>query len=388
MFGGLTVTLLMGLPPLPAPLPLMNALQKIEVESSTDVASVFRLSFGMTQSVGTDWDLLQLEFEETLFRPFTPVQIRVRAGIELPEAIINGYITGQQANYDDQSGGSVLEISGMDATVLMNLQEKVFPWTMLPDSEIAAAIFAQYAIIPNISPTLPTLIEPEGTTTQRGTDIRFLRRLAQRNGFECYVQPQPQTGLDIGYFGPPMNFPVADAVLNVRMGPETNVSEFKVHYDMARPTTAIGNGLDVKTMAPFTFPALVPATPPPLAGLYPFGTPMGLDDTVTRSFGPQSQPIIFPAETGQFMAPGLVSATQGIVNRSSWAIVAEGTVGAQVGILHPGGTVNVRGAGLAFNGSYYLTRVSHIIDCTSYVQKFQAKRNAVIMTGSELFVQA
>ena len=64
----------------------------------------------------------------------------------------------------------------MDATVLMNLQEKVMPWPMLPDSEIAAAIFAQYAIVPNITPTLPTLIEPEGTTTQRGTDIRFLRQ--------------------------------------------------------------------------------------------------------------------------------------------------------------------------------------------------------------------
>ena len=69
MFGGLTVTLLIGLPPLPAPLPLMNALQKIEVESSTDVASVFRLSFGMTQSTGTDWDLLQLEYEEACSVP-------------------------------------------------------------------------------------------------------------------------------------------------------------------------------------------------------------------------------------------------------------------------------------------------------------------------------
>jgi hypothetical protein len=377
----------MGLPPLPAPPPLITALQKIEVESSTDVASVFRITFGMTQATGIDWDLVGPEYEETIFRPFTPVQIRVLAGIGIPSAIINGYITGQQASYDDQSGASKLEISGMDATVLMNLQEKVMPWPMLPDSQIADAIFAQHGIIPNTFPTLPTLIEPEGTTTQRGTDIRFLRRLAQRNGYECYVQPNPQTGLDIGYFGPPMNLPVADAVLNVRMSPETNVSEFKVNYDMARPTTAVGLGLDVKTMAPSAFPSLVPATPPPVAGLYPFGTPMGVDNAVTRSIGPLSQPLIFSTETGQFMAPGLAAATQGIVNRSSWAVVAEGTVGSDVGILHPGGTVNVRGAGIAFNGSYYLTRVSHIIDCTSYVQKFQAKRNALIMTGAEVFVQ-
>ena len=48
MLGGITVTMLIGLPPLPAPQPLLNALQKIEVETSIDVASVFRLRFGMT----------------------------------------------------------------------------------------------------------------------------------------------------------------------------------------------------------------------------------------------------------------------------------------------------------------------------------------------------
>jgi hypothetical protein len=389
MLGGITATLLIGLPPLPAPQPLMNALQKIEVETSTDVASVFRLRFGMTQSLGTDWDLVQLEYQEGLFRPFTPVQIRVKVGVEIPQVIINAYITGQQVNYTDPEGGSVLEITGMDATMLMNLQEKVTPWPGMPDSAIADAIFAQYAIVPNTSPTLPLLIEPEGTTTQRGTDIRFLRRLAQRNGFECYVQPQPQSGVDVGYFGPAQNVPGPPAaVLNVRMGQETNVSDFRIHYDMARPTTAIASGLDVKTLSSFVSPALRPATAPPMAGLYPFGAPMGVDDTVTRSFGPSSQPLVMPTGTGQFMPPGLQAAAQAIVNRSSWAIVAEGTVGSEVGILYPGGIVNVRGVGVAFNGSYYVTRVAHTIDYSSYVQKFEARRNAVVMTGSEIFVTA
>jgi hypothetical protein len=388
MQGGVSTTLLIGLPPLPAPPPLVEALQKIEIETSTDVASAFRLRFGLTQSAGLDWDLVGPQYEETLFRPFMPVQIRVKVGIDIPETIINGYISGQQVLYDDDGGGSALEVTGMDITMLMNLQEKVMSWPMLPDAEIATAIFAQYLVTPLVSPTLPNLIEPEGTTTQRGTDIRFLRRLAQRNGYECFVQPQPQTGIDLGYFGPATNYPgPPEAVLNVRMGADTNVSDFKIRYDMTRPTTAIGMGLDVKTRAPAAFPALVPATPPPVAGLYPFGMPMGLDGTVLRSFGPQSQPLIFPAETGEFALPGLGSATQAIVNRSSWAVTAEGTVGPDVGVLRPGSTVNIRGIGLFFNGSYYLTRISHTIDCDSYVQKFEARRNAVMMTGAEVFVQ-
>jgi hypothetical protein len=34
-----------------------------------------------------------------------------------------------------------------------------------------------------------------------------------------------------------------------------------------------------------------------------------------------------------------------------------------------------------------VTRVNHTIDTDSYVQKFEAQRNAVTMTGAELFVQ-
>ena len=388
MLGGISTTLLIGLPPLPAPPPVVSALQKIEIEAAMDVASAFRLHLGITQAVPGDWDLLQVQYQETLFRPFTPIQIRVKVGIDIPETIINGYVTGVDAVYDDESGGSALEVSGMDATILMNLQEKVQQWPMLPDSEIAAAIFAQYAIIPDVTETVPSLFEPEGTTTQRGTDIRFLRRLAQRNGFDCYVQPQPQSGLNIGYFGPAMNFSAApDAVMNVRMGPETNVGEVRIRYDMSRPTAALGMGLDVKTSSPFAYPAPLPASTPALAPPYPLGMPMGNENTVVRSFGPLSQPLVLPAETGQFAAPGLSVATQAIVNRSSWAIVAEGTAGPDVGILRPGQTANIRGLGVFFNGAYEVTRVSHVIDCTSYVQKFEARRNAVIMTGAEVFLQ-
>ena len=64
-------------------------------------------------------------------------------------------------------------------------------WPNMPDHAIATAIFGQYALLPRVQPTPPQLVEPEGTTTQRATDIRFLRRLAERNGFECYVAPEP-----------------------------------------------------------------------------------------------------------------------------------------------------------------------------------------------------
>src|SRR5207247_8260095 len=127
-------------------------------------------------------------------------------------------VSGQQVTFSEEPGRSTLEVTGMDATLLMNLFEKVMPWPNMPDSAIAAAIFGQYALVPQVFPTPPYLIEPEGTTTQRATDIRFLRRLARRNSFECYVQPEPMTGVDLGHFEPPQLLGLPQAVFSVNMG--------------------------------------------------------------------------------------------------------------------------------------------------------------------------
>jgi hypothetical protein len=389
MLGGVTYTVLMGSPPIPLPFPLVAALQKIEVEASTELASVFRLRFGISQTAWGDWDLLMPQYEELFFRPMTPVQIRVKVGIDIPKAIVNGYVTSQRVLYDDEGGASAMEITGMDATMLMNLQENAISWPMPDDGAIAAAIFAQYGIIPMVSPSMPFNLDPTDMTVQRGTDIRFLRRLAQRNGFECFVQPQPQTGLDIGYFGPPTNIPgLQEAVLNVKMGSQTNVTEFKIRYDMMKPTMAVAAGLDVMTRTPALAISVAPSvTPPPTGGLYPWGAPMGLQDATLRALGGAHRPpMVLPAQTGQMALPGLAIVNQAIANRSSWAVVAEGMVGPDAGVLLAGGIVNVRGAGIAFNGAYYVTRVTHTFECGAYSQKFEARRNAIDMTGTEVYL--
>jgi phage protein D len=365
--SGVAFTILFGF--VPAPPSVIDAVQEIQVESSTEMASVFRLRLGIAQTALGDWTILQEDF----FRPLLPVGIRISNSLGIPEALINGFVSGQRVNYSGQPGGSVLEVTGMDATLLMNLQEKVLPWTNMPDSGIAAAIFGQYAIVPRVQPTALQLVEPEGATTQRGTDIRFLRRLARRNGFECYVQPEPLSGLDQGFFQPQTLTGVPQAVLNVNMGPETNVVDFNVDYDMTAPTTAVAAGIDVTTKA--VQPALAPAS---------LQLPMGIEPSLLRVIPP---PVVRAAYTGLMRTGELQPAVQSIVDRSSFALVAEGTLDARFAILRPGGIVNVRGLGRVFNGSYYLTRVAHTINREGHTQRFTARRNAVQMSGAELFVE-
>jgi phage protein D len=259
----------------------------------------------------------------------------------------------------------------MDATLRMNLQEKVQPWPSMPDSAIAAAIFGQYGVLPKVQPTGPVLVEPEGTTIQRGTDMRFLRDLARRNGFDCYIEPQAQTGLEIGHFEPRSLVGIPEAVISVAMGDATNVADFAVHHDMVRPTGAIAATLDVRTKAPQ--PAVAPVS---------IEVPLGLEPNLTRIIPP---PLVRPTGTGLTQAADLQTASQAIADRSSWSLTATGRVGPDVGVLRPGGLVNVRGAGRLYNGSWFVTRVQHVIDASGYTQVFEAQRNAVTMTGAELY---
>lgn len=364
----LIFTLLFG--PAPAPPDVVDAVQEIEVESSVDEASVFRLRLGTAQTPIGDWTLLVRDY----FRPFLPISIRLSNPLGIPETLINGYVSRQEVSYATSPGESVLEVTGMDATLLMNLHEKVQPWPNMPDSAIAAAIFGQYGLTPRLQPTSPQLVETEGTPTQRGTDIRYLRRLARRNGFDCYVQPEPILGVDQGFFQPPSP-PVGppQAVLNVSLGAETNVESFKVRYEMAQPTTAVAAGLDTKTKA--VQPALAPAA---------LQVPYGVEGALARMVPP---PVVRPADTGLMATGELQPAVQAIVDRSSWAVVAEGEVGTDVGILRPGRLLNIRGAGRVFSGSYFTTRVTHTIGRENgHMQRFEARRNAVGMTGAEIYL--
>jgi phage protein D len=363
---GVSYTLLIGM--IPAPEPLLDAVQEIEIDCSLDEASVCRIRFGITKTEIGDWSILDLD----PFRPLVPVTIRIQQGIGPPETVINGYVVEHRVTYADEPGASTLDVTCMDATLLMNMTETVMPWPNMPDSAIASAIFGQHGIVPQVDPSSPVLTEPEGTTIQRGTDIRFLRRLARRSGFDCYVQPEPISGVDFGYFQARQLVGMPQAVLSVSFGADTNVQDFGIRYELAQPTTAVAAGLDVQTK-----------TPQPALALAALEVPLGLEPTLLRELPPG---IVRPADTGLPRTAELQSAIQGIVDRSTWAVTASGTVGSEVSVLRPGGLVNVRGAGRLYNGSYFVTRVRHMIAAGNYEQRFEAQRNAVTETGAELYV--
>jgi hypothetical protein len=359
----------------PAPPPVIDAIQEVVVESAMEVASAFSIRFGLAVDQLGDYGLLAID----PFKPFLNVTIRVGTGVvPIPMAVINGYVTGQRASWKE-GGKSAHHIHGTDITGVMNLQEKVQPWPNMPDSVVAASIFGSYAVIPEITPTPPRQVEPLGTPVQRGTDIRHLRRMARRNGFDCYVLPEPLTGVDTGYFGPPVLVGMPQAVLNVNMGPATNVSDVSIHYDMAKPTTALSANIDTTSKAPQ--PALAP-----VSTLLPMGIEPAQLRAIAGAAVAGAVPMVMPTDTGNVLTAEAQPGLQGVVDRSSFAVGLEATGGLDLGVLRPGGLVALRGVGRLFNGLYQVTRNRLTISEGRFEQRFTARRNAVTMTGAEPYV--
>lgn len=354
----------------PASAELLQAIQEIQVENNGEMANVFRLRLGIGMSASGDWTIV----EDDLFQPLTPLAIRAQVGTGLSEPLIRGYVTSQRVEISNQPGQSFLEVVGMDATVLMNLEEKVVAWPNMADSDIATAIFGQYDFIPDVEQTQPVRQETEMTTIQRSSDIRFLRRLAERNGFECYVENDSLLNSVTGHFHPPRLQGQAQGVLSINFGADTNITSFNARYEMLRPTTAQAADVEIGSKSAQNGQAQTGSE-----------NRLGREGVLERISQP---PVVLPSKTGLASTGELQTLCQAVVDRSAWAIIAEGELNSAVyeGILRAKRTVNVRGAGGLYSGTYYVSRVLHQFTGDGYTQRFELRRNAIGLTGTELFI--
>ena len=126
----------------------------------------------------------------TIWKPLV-----ITAGLESDtQQLLTGYITHVRPVFGAGLDQCRLEIWGMDASVLMDREEKLKDWPNKKDSDIATEIFSAYGLTPEVDDTELVHDEQVSTIIQRETDMQFLKRLALRNGFECYVDG------DTGYF--------------------------------------------------------------------------------------------------------------------------------------------------------------------------------------------
>jgi len=351
---------------------LLGAIQQIEMEDHAGMADMLRLRTALSvRQNGSGWTVL----DDAVFGRLTKVALSVTVGTGSPIPLITGYVIETAGQFANDPNGSTLAVVAMDSTVLMHLEEKVKAWPNMADSDVATAIFgdAAYGFTPVVEATNWTRQENEHTLLQRGTDVQFLKHLAERNGYECYLDLNPSSGDVEGHFHPPRHNQTAQGTLTVNMGAATNVNRFRTRYEMLRPVTAQATTLDVEDGSDQSGQANSSA----LADLG--ATPAVPADRPRR---------VLLSQLGMGQSAEVQRYAQAAVDRSAWAIVAEGEVNtaAYGGILKAKQPVLVRGVGTEFSGQYYVERVLHVITSDgSYVQRFTLRRNAVGLRGNESF---
>lgn len=370
MILGAHLTLLIGpTVPVPAPFPITEALDSVQVTHSDQGRSGFQLTFKVGRSGPldlVDYPLLV----NPLLRPFSRVVLVVLLNAT-PHVLMDGFITRQQLSPGTEPGTSTLVVTGEDVSIMMDLEEKKIDHPALPESVIATVTlmkYMQYFLLP------PMVIPPkdvdvpspkERIPAQHGTDLRFLQELAGRFGHVFYVSPGPLPGQNKAYWGPPVRAGIPQPALTVNMGPQTNVNSISFSYDALAPTTVIDVVQDSKLNFSFPVIALTNTRIPPLVS---FPSPLFNLPNVRQSL---------LRDTSNLTISRAFTRAQAQVDASVDKVVtASGELDAlQYGeILQARGLVGVRGVGFTNDGFYYVQSVTHSIRKGEYKQRFSLTR--------------
>ncbi len=334
-------------------------LDSLEVECDDQLASMFRLRLPMKPR--KDGTLTYLE--DNRLRLWTKVSIR--AGFDMKtQSLFSGYITQVKPLIKPDTTQCVLEVRGMDMSILMDRKEKLVAWENKKDSDIAGEILRKYSFAGKIQDTKVVHNKEVSTIVQRETDMHFLKRLAERNGFKCYVQDEKV------YFHQPNLKQDRQAVVAFKLGEESVLRRFAVDVDGLSPTAVTMYQVDRSKKEV-------------LEAVVNRGEHYRLGAQGPPSF---RSPRAYVAMNAAVNKTEMERLCRSMVEESEWFVTAEGEVAGNKleHILRPGGTAIISGVGKTYSGYYYVSHVTHIFSGGGYVQHFKVKRNALVPRGAAM----
>jgi hypothetical protein len=365
MSKGFYLTLLVG-PVVPVPVPqiVLDAITSVEVRSAAGKPSGFQLDFTLSTRSPLHTIFLVAGGVTPLLRVIIIITIN-----GMPHVLMDGVMTNNQVT-SGNAGQVTLSVTGEDLTKVMDLFDfSGIPYPAMPAEARVAVIVAKYAmfgIVPMVIPSLFTdiPIPVDRIPAHKGTDLEYVKQLADEVGYVFYIDPGPAPGTNVAYWGPEIKIGVPQPALNLDMDAHRNVESLNFNFNTAEttlPVVLIQNQL-TKVPIPITIPAVNPLQPPLGMIPAPITNVTVLKDTAKLS------PM-------QAINRGLAEAS-----RSTDAVSGNGSLNAvRYGrLLKSRQLVGVRGAGLAFDGLYYVKGVTTTIKRGEINQNFELTRNGLI----------
>ncbi len=337
----------------------------LEVELDACLASMLRMHLAIRRQDDGLWS----HVDDERLQVWKKVQIT--AGFESgTEELITGYVTHLRPLFELDPALCSLEVWAMDESVLMDREEKLKAWPGKTDSEIAKEIFELYGFgVSDVADSQVVHDEEVSTVIQRETDMQFLKRLALRNGFDCYVDNGK------AFFQPPQVDAEPQPVLAVNFGDETNVDRFRVEVNALVPSQVAMSQIERQGKEVLDETAE--------SGQQPLGK-IGAGALPAAGIAPGRIHVARSSTTG---SPEMAALCQGLFQRAEWFVSAEGEIAAsRYGhVLRPRLPVTLKGVSETYSGVYLVRHVTHSFHPGGYNQLFKAQRNALMPTGSEQF---
>jgi len=369
MQKAVNLSLFIGPVPLPAPQEVVQALVHAKVESgSGDAQSGFELTFDLPiRSPLRTLFLITGGGSLPLMRVVLVVTINGQA-----QSIIDGVTTNVETQPGD-GGVAKLVVKGKDMSALMDIIEiPGLPFPAMPPSLRVLLCLAKYAALGVIPLVIPSILDipplpMQKIPQQRGSDYAYVKRLATEAGYVFYLEPGPEPGTSKAYWGPEIRVGEPQPALTTGMDAQTNVEKLSFNFDKERKTMPIVFFQESTTKVPI---------PVPIPDITPLNPPLGLI--------PPLPPKIEKLDaTAHLSAPEALMAGLAYASQHSDSVFGNGQLDvAKYGrLLKSRSLVGVRGAGLPFDGLYYVKSVTHEIERGSYKQSFTLARNGLISTS-------
>lgn len=374
MLKGIYLTLLVGPGvPLPAPKSVVDSLTSVQVNTGGE-----RTGFQLVFSVNKKSLLRQTLLPAGFFDPIVTRIILICTLGGIPDVLVDGIVTRQEVAPNNAAGQSTLTLTGEDVSVMMDILD--MPFMRYPGMDVTARValilakYALFGVVPLVIPPLfqdlpvPTEKIPTQTgneKTTKSTDLAYIKKLAQDCGYIFYIEPGPAPGMNLAYFGPDIRIPIPQPALNVNMDANTNVESLTFSLDgLAKKVTIL------TIMDPFTHKIPIPIPMPNISILRP---PLGARLTPPAK-------IEFADEGGNKTVPDALALLLGKTAATSEAVTGSGSLNTlRYGrILKARQLVGVRGAGITYDGMYYVRTVTHSIKRGEYKQSFTLSRDGLI----------
>ena len=271
MSSAVHMTLMIG-PVVPIPVPefMIDALDEVRVTNAAGSPSGFQLRFRINNRSELNTIFLIAVGQNTSIGtpPLRAVLVVTFNGKAQP--VFDGVVTNVEVQPGQQGQPGSITVTGEDLTRVMDLIDfSGLPFPAMPIEARVALICAKYAAFGIIPLPIPSFftdvpIPIERIPAQKGTDLAYIRVLAEEVGHVFYIEPGPEPLTNIAYFGPEIKVGIPQPALSIDMDAHTNVenAQLQLRPDQGGAAHRLDPEPALARADPHSDPALNPLQPP------------------------------------------------------------------------------------------------------------------------------